>query len=53
VDEYGLLVQPVLLGGGKRYLPPLESSRSLRLLEPWQFGSGVAYLRYEAPSSSR
>jgi len=53
VDEYGLIVQPVLLGGGKRYFPPLESVRNLRLLETRRFGSGVAYLRYEAPSSSR
>jgi hypothetical protein len=53
VDEYGLLVQPVLLGRGKRYLPPLESTRSLRPLETRQFGSGVVYLPYEAPSSSR
>jgi hypothetical protein len=53
VDGYGLLVQPVLLGQGKRYLPPLESTRSLPLLETPQFGIGVVHLRYEAPSSSR
>ena len=53
VDEFGLIVQPVVLGGGKPYWPPLQSPRSLRLLETRRFSSGVVYLRYEAPSSSR
>jgi dihydrofolate reductase len=46
VDEYRPIVHPVALGGGKPYLPPLDSPLNLRLLETRQFGSGVMYLRY-------
>ena len=48
VDEYGLLVHPVILGGGKRYLPDLESPIPLRLAETRTFESGVVYLGYRA-----
>jgi dihydrofolate reductase len=46
VDEYQLLVHPVILGGGKRYLPELESTIPLRLTETRTFDSGVVYLGY-------
>jgi dihydrofolate reductase len=46
VDEYQLLVHPVILGGGKRYLPDLESPIRLRLAETRTFESGVVYLGY-------
>jgi dihydrofolate reductase len=47
VDEYRLIVQPVLLGSGKPFFPPVREAISLKLIETRTFGSGVAYLRYE------
>jgi dihydrofolate reductase len=48
VDEYCLLVHPVILGGGTPYLPPLPRPLSLDLRETSGFGSGVVLLRYDA-----
>ena len=48
VDEYRLLVHPVILGGGKRYLPELESPIPLRLTDTRAFESGVVLLAYRA-----
>ncbi len=46
VDEYGLFVAPVVLGGGTPYFPP-SVHRELRLAETRTFGGcGVVYLRY-------
>ncbi|HEX4211705.1 MAG TPA: dihydrofolate reductase family protein [Candidatus Dormibacteraeota bacterium] len=46
VDELGLLVLPVLVGGGKRSLP--DGVRlDLLLLDEMRFDGGVVYLRYE------
>jgi dihydrofolate reductase len=45
VDEYGLFVYPVVLGGGTPYFPP-SVRRDLRLAETRAFGCGVVYLRY-------
>jgi dihydrofolate reductase len=47
IDEYRPLVHPVVAGGGTAYLPPLNESIELRLIETRRFGSGVVYLRYE------
>ena len=47
VDEYRLLVQPVVLGKGKRFFPVAREPISLRLAETRTFASGVVYLRYE------
>ena len=46
VDEYRLVVHPVVLGGGTPFFPPLDGQVQLRLLETRTFGSGVEYLRY-------
>ena len=45
VDEYQLLVIPVLLGGGKRVLPS-DVGVKLDLLDERRFDNGWIYLRY-------
>lgn len=45
VDEFQQFVSPVVVGGGKRWLP--EGVRlPLTLLDERRFGNGVVYLRY-------
>jgi dihydrofolate reductase len=46
IDEYRLLVHPVILGGGTPFFPPLDGRIGLQLVETRTFGSGVVYLRY-------
>ena len=46
VDEYQLLVAPILLGGGKRILP-LNVTVKLELLDERRFGNGWINLRYQ------
>ena len=46
VDEFRLLVHPVVLGAGLPYLPPLEKRIPLRLEESRTLRSGVVFLRY-------
>jgi dihydrofolate reductase len=46
VDEYRLLINPVLLGGGTPFFPALDRRLDLDLLETRRFGPRVVYLRY-------
>lgn len=46
VDEFRLFVNPVLLGGGTPYFPPVERRLDLDLVETRRFGPQVVYLRY-------
>jgi dihydrofolate reductase len=48
VDEFGLFVSPVLLGGGTPFFPRLAERVELELLETRTFGSRVVYLRCRA-----
>jgi len=48
VDEYRLLVHPVVLGAGTPFFPALEDPLGLRLTETRRFDSGVVYLGYAA-----
>ena len=45
IDEYRLFVNPVVLGGGTPYFPPLPARLDLELVETQTF-SQVIYLRY-------
>lgn len=45
IDEYRLFVNPVVLGGGTPYFPPLPGRLELELVETQAF-SQVIYLRY-------
>jgi dihydrofolate reductase len=46
VDEYRLLVHPVVLGAGRLLFPALDAPAKLGLVETRTFGSGVVLLRY-------
>jgi dihydrofolate reductase len=45
VDEYHLLVVPIVVGGGKRSLPD-NVRLKLELLDERRFGNGVVHLHY-------
>jgi dihydrofolate reductase len=47
IDEYRVLVFPVVLGSGKRLFEPGATPAGLRLLESTTSGSGVVMSRYE------
>ncbi len=47
IDEYGLFVNPVILGGGTPFFPALHRPMKLQLIETRTFSSGVVYLRYQ------
>jgi dihydrofolate reductase len=49
VDEYQLLVWPMIVGGGKPALPT-GIRTGLELLEEHRFDNGVVYLRYRIPT---
>jgi dihydrofolate reductase len=51
IDEFRTYVNPVVLGAGTPFFPPLEDRVALKLLETRTFGSGVVMLRYEAAGS--
>ncbi|MFE6941794.1 dihydrofolate reductase family protein [Streptomyces chartreusis] len=48
IDEYQLMVYPVLLGGGISYFPRHERQVDLELVETRSYNSRVVYLRYRA-----
>ena len=48
VDEYGLVVHPVVIGQGTPFFPETEQPLRLRLIDSKRFASGVLYLRYAA-----
>jgi dihydrofolate reductase len=52
IDEWRLFANPLLLGGGTPYFPPLEKGINLELIETRTFGSRVVYLRYRRTSDS-
>jgi dihydrofolate reductase len=46
VDEFRLLVNPVVLGDGTPFFPALHERIELELVETRTFGSRVVYMRY-------
>ncbi len=46
IDEYRVMVHPVLVGGGIPFFPRRERRVDLELVETRAFGSGVVHLRY-------
>jgi dihydrofolate reductase len=46
IDEYQVMVHPVLVGGGISYFPQGERRVDLELVETRTFSSRVVYLRY-------
>ena len=48
VDEYGLVVVPVIVGGGKRWLPEGGLRVDLELEDQRRFRNGTVYLQYRA-----
>jgi dihydrofolate reductase len=47
VDEYRLVIHPVVIGGGTPFFPSLESPIPLRQTATHRFESGVVYVGYE------
>jgi dihydrofolate reductase len=52
IDEYHLVVSPVLLGGGRSFLDGLAQRSPLKLLELKQYPSGNVMLRYAPATGS-
>jgi dihydrofolate reductase len=46
IDEFGLYIRPILVGGGKPMFPELREKIGLQLVETQTFGSGAVLLRY-------
>jgi dihydrofolate reductase len=49
IDEFQVMVYPVLVGGGTPYFPRRERRVDLELVETRSFNSNVVYLRYRVP----
>ena len=49
IDEYRVMIYPVLVGGGIPFFPRDERRVDLELVETRTFGSRVVYLRYRVP----
>ena len=46
IDEIGLYIHPVIVGGGKPMFPELRDRIGLKLVETRTFGKGVVLLKY-------
>jgi dihydrofolate reductase len=47
IDEFQLVVYPVIVGGGKSYFPKLDHESHMQLIETRKFSGGAVYLRYK------
>ena len=48
IDEYRIIVNPVILGEGTPMFQGLKQSQKLKMIDTRQLGSGVAILSYQA-----
>ena len=48
VDEYQIVVHPIILGQGRTMFEGLKQKQSLKLAGERTFGNGNAFLSYEA-----
>ncbi len=53
VDEYRLMIEPIVLGGGKRLFPNDGSFRPLKLVSTTTSGTGVHICTYQPDRGSR
>lgn len=53
IDEYQLLVHPVVLGAGKQLFKDIKEKRKLHLVSAKSFTSGVVLLTYSLRSDTR
>ena len=51
VDEYRLMLEPILLGGGKRIFPSDGAARPLELVSTATAGTGVLICTYRPAAS--
>ena len=51
VDEYRLMLEPILLGGGKRLFPEDGRARTLELVSTTASSTGVLICRYRSATS--
>lgn len=51
VDEYHLMIEPILLGGGKRVFPDDGRARPLELVSVTQAKTGVLVCAYQPAKS--
>jgi dihydrofolate reductase len=51
VDEFSLMIEPVMLGGGKRLFPEDGVLRGLELVSSVTSGTGVQICKYHRPSA--
>jgi dihydrofolate reductase len=47
IEEYRLMVHPVVLGSGKRLFPDGSDMKVLRLVDTRTFSSGIVLLSYQ------
>jgi dihydrofolate reductase len=52
VDEYNLMIEPVILGGGKRLFPDDGVLRGLELVSSTTSSTGVQICKYRRPSAA-
>ena len=53
VDEYRLMIEPIVLGGGKRLFPDDGRARPLKLISSVTASTGVAVCTYKPDGASR
>jgi dihydrofolate reductase len=53
IDEYQLLIHPIVLGSGKRLFRDGSNTTALRLVEAKPFSSGVVLLSYQPAEQER